>query len=86
MGIKFTPTQADRGRAPGITITFDNRDSVQHNFAIFAGADASAPLVFLGTVFAGPKTMDYTVPAMAPGSYYFHCNVHPTMTGTITAK
>jgi plastocyanin len=86
VGIKFTPTQVTVAANQPITITFDNRDSVQHNIAIFAGADASAPLVFRGTVFAGPKTMDYSVPAMAPGSYYFHCDVHPTMTGTITAK
>ena len=87
VGLKFTPTEVTVAANQPITITLDNRDSVQHNIAIFAGADASAPLVFRGTVFAGPKTMDYTVPAMAPGSYYFHCDVHPeTMTGTITAK
>jgi len=86
VGIQFTPTQLTVAANQPLTITFDNRDSVQHNIAIFAGSDASAPVVFRGTVFAGPKAMDYAVPALAPGSYYFHCDVHPTMTGTITAK
>ena len=86
VGIQFTPTQLTVAANQPLTITFDNRDSVQHNIAIFAGSDASAPVVFRGTVFAGPKAMDYAVPALASGSYYFHCDVHPTMTGTITAK
>jgi plastocyanin len=26
----------------------------------------------------GPATASYHVPALKPGTYYFHCDVHPT--------
>ncbi|MGZ3587837.1 MAG: cupredoxin domain-containing protein [Candidatus Limnocylindrales bacterium] len=85
-GLKFEPQQVTVAAGQALTIHFDNQDSVQHDIAIFAGADANAPLVFRGQVFAGPKAVDYSVPALTAGSYFFHCDVHPTMTGTITAK
>ena len=66
-------------------IEFENKDSVQHNVAIF-DSDKLTKNFFRGTVFAGPKTMTYDVPALAAGTYYFHCDVHPNMTGTIEAK
>jgi plastocyanin len=35
----------------------------------------------------GPTKVDYQIPALAPGTYTFICDVHPTtMTGTITVK
>jgi cytochrome c oxidase subunit 2 len=70
------------------TISFTNDDAVPHNVAIFQGSDATGTNVFRGTVFAGPgKTMDYQVKALPAGTYYFHCDVHPTtMYGTLTVK
>jgi hypothetical protein len=70
------------------TLTFDNQDvGIPHNVAIFNGKDASAPVVFRGAVFQGSKTEQYQIPALKPGRYYFHCDVHPTaMTGTLVVK
>ncbi|HEX5466171.1 MAG TPA: cupredoxin domain-containing protein [Candidatus Limnocylindrales bacterium] len=68
------------------TITFDNEDSVPHNVAIFEGRDATGKNVFRGTIDAGPKTLTYDVPALPAGTYYFHCDVHPTMNGTLISK
>ncbi len=84
--IKFSPQQVTVAAGQALTIHFDNQDTVQHNIAIFDGADASAPLVFRGQIFPGVKSVDYAVPALKAGSYFFHCDVHPNMTGTITAK
>lgn len=68
-------------------IKFNNQDAVSHNLAIFAGSDAGGQKLFAGEIFAGPKTMDYRIPSLAAGSYFFRCDVHPAiMTGTIVAE
>jgi plastocyanin len=65
------------------TLTFDNQDSgVPHNLAIFPDASATNPL-FTGDLVVGVKSVDYQIPALKPGSYYFHCDVHPDMNGTV---
>jgi plastocyanin len=74
--------QADRPT----DIDFDNQDAgASHNVVIFQGKDEKAPVVFTGALVAGPGTTTYNVAGLAAGSYFFHCQVHPTtMTGTIT--
>jgi plastocyanin len=65
------------------TITFDNRDAgVPHNIAIYAD-DSLSETLFPGEVITGPASIDYEVPAIDPGSYYFQCDVHPTMNGSV---
>ena len=70
-----------------VILTFDNTDDVNttgpHNVSIYAD-DTLAVNVFKGDLVDGPATIDYQVPALEPGTYYFHCDVHPTMQGTIT--
>jgi plastocyanin len=85
-GTAFQPTEVPVKGGGQVTIHFDNRDAgIPHNIAVFQGADASAPLVFRGDLVTGPATKDYTFTAPPPGTYFFHCDVHPTqMTGTIT--
>jgi plastocyanin len=66
------------------TIRFRNNDTaVQHNIAIYRDS-AFSQVVFKGELFAGPGTREYKVPAMTAGTYYFHCDVHPPMQGTVT--
>ena len=65
------------------TITLDNEDAgTEHNIAIYTDESASEAL-FQGQQFPGVATETYTVPAIAPGEYYFHCDVHPDMHGTV---
>ena len=66
------------------TLTFDNEDSgVPHDIAIFPDASATNPL-FTGDIVIGVKTVQYPIPALKPGTYYFHCDVHPDMNGSVT--
>jgi plastocyanin len=70
------------------TIAFENKDAgIPHNMHIFAAdptADPSAQSLFAGDLVTGPATVDYHVPALPPGTYFFHCDVHPTqMKGTL---
>ena len=63
-----------------LTIAFHNADGgTPHNVAIL---DSKGTKVFTGTIFTGDKTETYDVDALPDGTYSFHCDVHPTMTGT----
>jgi hypothetical protein len=65
-------------------IRFDNRDvGVAHNVAIYGDPGGTEP-VFVGGTFAGPAARTYNIGPLAPGGYVFRCDVHPSMTGTLT--
>jgi plastocyanin/mono/diheme cytochrome c family protein len=85
--VQFSPTTLTASAGQPFTIDFDNQDaSVQHNVAIFEGSDATAPVAFRGDLVTGVDTVTYDVPALKAGTYFFHCDVHPTMTGTLTVS
>lgn len=68
------------------TLTFVNQDPVPHNVAVFQGGDASGPNVFRGEIFTGGQRT-YRIPALRPGRYFYHCDVHPAaMTGTLVVR
>lgn len=81
--LSFDPTTIDLPADTESTITFDNRDAgVQHNIAIFTD-DSLAENLFRGEIVTGPDTIDYTIPPLGAGEYYFHCDVHQDMNGTV---
>ncbi len=84
-GIAFIPTKLT-ATSPQVTIHFLNVDApTPHNVAVFNGSDANAPAIFHGDLDTGPAATDYTFTLPGPGTYFFHCDVHPIqMTGTIT--
>ena len=67
-----------------VTINFENRDPVAHNFALYANTSAPLPAIFQGQAITGPGTITYRFSApLVPGFYFFRCDLHPTtMTGT----
>jgi plastocyanin len=69
-----------------VTIYFDNRDAVSHNFALYVNPSIASPAIFQGQAVTGPGTITYKFTApLAPGDYFFRCDLHPTiMTGTFT--
>src|SRR5207244_884883 len=77
-GIAFHPTQLTVQGGGQITIHFDNQDpTTTHNMEVFNGPDATAPSLFKGDLVTGPARKDYTFAAPPPGSYFFHCDIHP---------
>jgi plastocyanin len=85
-GTAFTQSDLSFPSEGTVTIHFVNEDAaLAHNIAIFDGQDATGELVFRGDLITGPSEADYSFQAPPPGTYFFHCDVHPTqMTGTIT--
>jgi plastocyanin len=67
------------------TVVLDNQEAAPHNVAIYTDESASTK-ISIGEIFSGPAQKSQTVPALAAGSYFFRCDVHPDMKGTITAE
>jgi plastocyanin len=64
-------------------LPFDNQDSgIPHNVSIYT--DEGGEALFQGEIITGPAKIDYAVPALEAGTYYFQCDVHPQMNGTVT--
>jgi plastocyanin len=68
-------------------IHFVNQDAgTQHNIAIFPSENDLANALFRGDLITGPDEIDYTIDPLKAGTYYFHCDVHPTMNGTVNVS
>ncbi|MGH2772847.1 MAG: cupredoxin domain-containing protein [Actinomycetota bacterium] len=65
-------------------LSFNNGEAAPHNVAILK-AQGSSEALFRKQPIAGPKKVDWEVEPIEAGSYYFQCDVHPNMSGTVTA-
>jgi plastocyanin len=74
--------QAPAGEA--FTIHFTNDDTAPHNISIYVqeGGDE----IVVGDIIDGGQTTDTAVPALEPGTYYFKCDLHPEMEGTVVVE
>jgi plastocyanin len=87
-GTAFDPTCLVAPAGEDFTITFDDRDPAatvgQHNIVIAVDeASVVDDPIFRGDLVSGPDTVEYPVPAMEGGTYFFHCEIHPSMTGAL---
>lgn len=82
-GIAFDKAALEFPAGKVVDVHLRNDDSTIHNFAMF-GDEAHANVAFRGDTFSGPNAdKHYLFTAPAPGTYFFHCDVHPTMKGTV---
>ena len=70
----------------GAVIDFQNADTQPHNLAIYPSEDELDKALFKGSIVPAGGKAEYEVPAIAAGEYYFHCDVHPTMSGDVVVK
>jgi plastocyanin len=67
------------------TITLTNNEAQPHNISIYT--EENGEEIAVGDVITGPDaTADTVVPALDPGEYYFVCDVHPEMNGTLVVE
>ena len=72
LGFAFGP--ASITVRPGTTVTWTQQDEDQHTVTANDGSFGSSPLVTGAT---------YTHTFTAPGTYQYHCSIHPFMHGTV---
>jgi plastocyanin len=70
----------------GALIDFDNADTQPHNLAIYPSEDELDSPLFKGAIIPAGGRTEYEVGPIEPGDYYFHCDVHPTMSGDVAVK
>jgi plastocyanin len=63
--------------SPGATVTVDNQDGTAHTVTADDGKSFDDQ--------AANGTSSFTAPTK-PGSYPFHCTIHPSMHGTLVVK
>lgn len=85
-GTKFNTDCLAAPASQGFTVNFDNKDSLTHNIQILESHSASEALFDSG-VLPGPGVKSLSVPALKPGTFAFHCKIHPgQMSGTFIVK
>ena len=82
--LKFSTSSLAAPADEPFQIAFDNQEGAPHNVAIYADSSASKK-IFGEDPFGGPAVVVYDVPELAAGSYFFRCDVHPDMSGELTA-
>ena len=64
-------------------LEFHNNEAEPHNVAIYESKGGNK--LFGEAPYVGPKTVTWEVPAIPVGEYYFQCDVHPDMSGSVVA-
>jgi plastocyanin len=69
-----------------LTITVDNKDNaIPHNIAFFKGEDDTGEKMVATDITPGPVVQTLSFGPLAAGKYYYKCEVHPQMSGILTA-
>ena len=85
-GTKFDKNCLAAPANQAFTINYDNKDQLAHNIAILQSHSATEAM-FKAEVFRGPELKTLNVNGLRPGTYAFHCEVHPgQMSGTFIVK
>jgi plastocyanin len=83
--LKFSTSALSAPAGKPFQIAFDNQEAAPHNVAIYRDSSATQK-IFGSDPFSGPAVVRYDVPPLAPGSYFFRCDVHPAMSGQLTVN
>jgi plastocyanin len=68
-----------------VTIAFDNPDTQPHDIVIWTDSSTTTQL-FAGEIIDPGESIEYQVPALDPGTFYFNCTVHPGMNGSVVVQ
>jgi len=83
-GLAFDATTIEATAGEDFTITLVNNDSAPHNISIYT-EEGGESLVTGGTAEAG-QTITIDVSALDAGEYYFQCDIHPDMNGSVVVS
>jgi plastocyanin len=83
-GNAFSPATVNVPAGTAFSLTLDNKDGAPHNVAIYKDSSA-AEKISIGEIVTS-TSVTQQVPALEKGQYFFRCDVHHEMTGTIVAQ
>jgi plastocyanin len=84
--LAFDTKEIDLPANGSSTIHFQNNDAGQkHNIAIYRDSSLQTNL-FRGQATTGPATIDYSIPPLPTGTYFFRCDYHATMNGKVVVR
>lgn len=66
------------------SLLYVNESPMPHNVSIY-GDQSLNEKVFIGEIIED-RSIVYDVPALPAGEYYFHCDLHPEMSGSVFAR
>jgi plastocyanin len=84
-GLKWSSDTLTVTAGKEATIHVENKDTAAHNFSVYEDSSATKD-IFKGPQVAPGASQDYSFTAPAKGDYYFQCDIHPSMHGTLTVK
>jgi plastocyanin len=83
--LEFDASTIEAPAGEAFTITFTNAESQPHNVSVYS--EEGGETIVEGDIITGPdETTEVAVDALEPGTYYFRCDVHPDMEGTIVVS
>ena len=80
--LKFSTDRLEAEAGTAFQIVYENQEAAPHNVAIYTD-EAASTKILAEEPFGGPKTVVYEVPALDPGTYFFRCDLHTNMKGTL---
>ncbi len=79
--LEFDASTIEAPAGEAFTITLVNDDSAPHNISIYT--EEGGEEIVVGEVIDGGGSIEVEVPAMDAGEYFFVCDIHPDMNGTV---
>jgi plastocyanin len=83
--IAFDASVIEAPAGQAFTISFTNNDSAPHNVTVYV-AEGGDRIGDEGATIGQGETTELAVEALEPGTYYFQCDIHPDMNGTIVVE
>ena len=79
--LAFDATTIEATAGEDFTITLVNDDSAPHNISIYS--EEGGDQIVLGDTAEAGQSVTVDVSALEPGTYYFKCDIHPDMNGSV---
>lgn len=82
--LEFDASVIEAPAGEPFTIVFTNLETEPHNVAIFVSEGGES--IVAGNIIGEGETDEVEVEGLAAGTYYFRCDVHPEMEGSIVVE
>ena len=82
--LEFNAEVIEAPAGEDFTIRLVNDDTAPHNISVYS--EEGGEEIAKGDTAEGGATVETVVPALEPGEYYFVCDIHPNMNGTLVVE